>query len=156
MISFLTLFPSHYVIPIFFHIFFFFICTFSCPTYCMYSMNSGTSQPSSLLDIPTSEHLLHTLVPCLTWPELVHTCDYNQQQCYGRRGSYFIFTTFPCQLYTSLSFLLQWFCHCSCPRISQRSRHPDLDLQYDFPSRWTISFPMLLFIAWSFFLPFHS
>ena len=59
---------------------------------------------------------------------------------YSTRGPYFIFPHFPYQLYTSFPFLLQWLRSCSLSRLSQRSRHPDLDLQYDFPSWWTILF----------------
>ena len=42
---------------------------------------------------------------------------------------------------TSLSFLLQRLCCYSSPRLSWRSRHPDLDLWYNFLLWWTIPFP---------------
>ena len=60
--------------------------------------------------------------------------------CYSRGGPYFIFSIFLSQLYAPLSFLLQWLCRYSFPGLSQRSRHPDLDLQYNFLLWQTIPF----------------
>ena len=42
-------------------------------------------------------------------------------------------------LYAFLTFLFQQLYSISLPRLSQRSRHPDLDLQYNFLYQWTIT-----------------
>ena len=80
----------------------------------------------------------------------------EQEVCYGRGGPYFIFTIFPCQLYTSLSFLLQRLCCYSLPGLSWRSRLSDLDLQYDFLFWQPIPFPHASLYSMVIFLPFHS
>ena len=58
--------------------------------------------------------MLHTIYglkqAALEWYEQVCTVMSNlgfTHVCYGRGGSYFIFSFFPCRLYTSLSFILQ-------------------------------------------------
>ena len=61
--------------------------------------------------------------------------------CYNRRDLHLIFSIFPCRLYTPFSFLFWWLRCCSFTGLSWRSRHPDLDLWYDFLSWRTILFP---------------
>ena len=75
--------------------------------------------------------------------------------CYSRGAPYFFFSIYLGQLYTILSFLLQWL-HCYClSGLSQRSGCPDLGSSDLSPFGRQYHFPMLLFIAWSFsILPF--
>ena len=75
--------------------------------------------------------------------------------CYGRGDPYLFFSIYLSGLYTLLSlFLQQLYCY-SFPGLNQRSRHPDLDLQYDFSFWQTIPFPHTSPYSMVVFPPFH-
>ena len=86
---------------------------------------------------PCHHSCFRSLVPLSTGNESPGDSSY----CYSRGSPHFFFSVFPSRLYAPLSFLLQWLCRYSFPRLSRRSRLPDLDLRYDFLSWRTILFP---------------
>ena len=83
----------------------------------------------SKVGIPVSD-IIHLKKGSVAWWNSLHA----KQKCYGRGGPYFILPIFSCQLHASLSLFLQWLCSGSLSGLSWRSRHSDLDLQYDFLS----------------------
>ena len=72
--------------------------------------------------------------------------------CYSRGTPYFFFVIYLSQLYTLLSFLLQWLCHYSLSELSWRSGCPDLGSSDLSPFSRQYHFPTLLCIVWSFSL----